>query len=225
MIGVRAVVFDLDGTLVDTMTSTPQAYADTIRALGGPDLSVSDVTAAWHVGPTPIVLDHFLTRTISPEDLNCFYDHFEAAMASVHPFPGVDTLLEDLLHAGYRLGVFTTATKRAATHTLENARLRGTFATVIGGDEVRQPKPAAEGLRLACRRLGVNPREAVYVGDAEVDLRCAELAGSLGIHASWNGPATPLAGNHPMARHPSEIVTLIGEGNAPTSKPTNSLMR
>jgi len=57
-----AVVFDLDGTLVDTMTIAPTVYVGTIRALGGPELSPDTVAATWHVGATPAVLAHFLGR-------------------------------------------------------------------------------------------------------------------------------------------------------------------
>lgn len=213
VLGVRAVVFDLDGTLVDTMTSAPEAYIDTVRVLGGPALSVSDVTAAWHVGPTPVVLAHFLARPVSSDDLNCFYEHFEAAMATVQPFAGVDEMLHDLSLARYSLGVFTTATKRAATLMLKTARLDVHFTTVVGGDEVSHAKPATDGLRLACRRLGLASHEAAYVGDADVDLRCAETTGSLAIHAAWNAPAVRLAGNHAVARHPRDVVTLIIEAN------------
>jgi len=52
---IEAVVFDLDGTLADTMTLAPQAYADTIRLLGGPVVSPAQVVAAWHIGPTAAV--------------------------------------------------------------------------------------------------------------------------------------------------------------------------
>ena len=81
-----AVVFDLDGTLVDTMTSAPQAYADTIRSLGGPDVSPSDVVAVWHIGPTPVVLEHFLGRPVSLPDTERFHRHFADVVASVEPF-------------------------------------------------------------------------------------------------------------------------------------------
>jgi phosphoglycolate phosphatase-like HAD superfamily hydrolase len=108
-----AVVFDLDGTLVDTMTSAPQAYADTIRSLGGPDVSPSEVLAVWHIGPTPVVLEHFLGRPISPCDTERFYRFFDAVVANVEPFAGVVDMLDALSRSGHRLGVFTTATHRA----------------------------------------------------------------------------------------------------------------
>jgi Haloacid dehalogenase-like hydrolase len=100
-----AVVFDLDGTLVDTMTSAPQAYADTIRSLGGPEVSPSDVLAVWHIGPTPVVLEHFLGRPVSLRDTERFHRHFADVVASVEAFPGVVEMLDALSRGGHRLGV------------------------------------------------------------------------------------------------------------------------
>ena len=203
-----AVVFDLDGTLVDTMTSAPQAYADTIRSLGGPAVSPSEVVAVWHIGPTPVVLEHFLGRPVSSRDTERFHRHFAAVVASVEVFPGVVEML-DALSQGHRLGVLTTATRRAATRMLTGSGLAGYFPVVVGGDEVTRPKPAPDGLELSCRRLGTGVTDAVYIGDAAVDLQCAEAANASGIHAAWgsvNGIA-PMAKR--IAQRPRDVVELV----------------
>jgi HAD superfamily hydrolase (TIGR01549 family) len=202
---IAAVVFDLDGTLLDTMTSAPTAYARAIRDLGGPELSPDQVVAAWHIGPTPAVLTHFLGRPVSPDDLECYFRHFEAAAATVRPFPGVVEMLGRLTEAGYRLGIFTAATGRAARRALAVAGIAGHLPTVVCGDEVADPKPAPLGLLLACERLGVTPAQTAYVGDAEVDLRCAQAAGALGIHACWGA----VARFRPAARRPADVLSLL----------------
>ena len=206
---MTAVVFDLDGTLIDTMTAAPAAYADTIRSLGGPDVSPADIVAGWHIGPTRAVLAHFLGRTISAGELECFYHHFEAAVATVQPFPGVVQMLDALSRDGYRLGVFTSATRRAATLTLATAYLDRFFSTVICGDDVSKPKPAPEGLQLACRNLGANPAESAYVGDAQVDLACAKAAGAKAVRASWGSSRPGVADPGCVAHRPSDIPDLF----------------
>jgi len=189
------------------MTAAPTAYTRTIVDLGGPALAPEDVVAAWHLGPTPVVLAHFLRRAVSPADLDRFRRHFDAAVATVAPFPGVVDLLETLRRNGFPLGVYTTATRRAANLMLGNARLDRLFPAVVGGDEVDRPKPDPLGLLLACERLNVDPENAVYVGDAEVDLRCARAAGALGIHAAWGTPAARTG--DPVAYHPADVLRLV----------------
>jgi HAD superfamily hydrolase (TIGR01549 family) len=214
-----AVVFDLDGTLVDTMTSAPRAYADTIRSLGGPEVSPSEVVAVWHIGPTPVVLEHFLGRQISPRDTERFHHDFAAVAATVEPFPGVLDMLDALSRSGHRLGVLTTATRRAATTMLTAADLAGYFPVLVGGDEVSRPKPAADGLELTCRRLGTGVTDTVYVGDTAVDLQCAEAANASGIHAAWglvNGTAPTSAR---IARRPHDVVELVRQLQSQRSRP------
>ena len=84
---IEAVVFDLDGTLADTMALAPQAYADTITCLGGPKVSPGEVAADWNIGSTRVVLKHFLGRPATSRDVDCFYAKFEAAMTGRAAFP------------------------------------------------------------------------------------------------------------------------------------------
>lgn len=205
---IEAVVFDLDGTLADTMALAPRAYADTIRSLGGPPVSPDEVIATWNMGSTPVVLGHFLGRTVTSRDIDCFYSHFESVMAAVRLFPGIPGMLSELRREGYRTGVFTHATRRAAAITLAGTGLDRFQLTIVGGDEIAEPKPAPEGLRLACRRINTSPAAAAYVGDAETDLQCALAAGSLGIHARW-GTAAHAATPHLAAAHPGDVAGLI----------------
>ncbi|MFG3709011.1 HAD family hydrolase [Micromonospora sp. NPDC047670] len=95
--------------------------------------------------------------------------------------------------------------------TLVNAPVLDSLdrTTVICGDEVTEPKPAPEGLRLACRRLGVSPAATTYVGDAEVDLRCAASAGTAAVHARWDGSTTAVQDAPMVAHHPGDIVELL----------------
>jgi HAD superfamily hydrolase (TIGR01549 family) len=205
---IEAVIFDLDGTLADSMALVPQAYADTIRDLGGPEVSTGEVVATWNMGSTPVVLGHFLRREVTSRDIDRFYAHFKSVMAAVRPFPGIAAMLGALRGDGYRLGVFTHATRRAATAALTGAGLGGFRLTLVGGDEITEPKPAPEGLLLACQRIHVTPAAVAYVGDAETDLQCALAAGALGVHARW-GASSTAATPHLIATRPGDVAGLI----------------
>jgi phosphoglycolate phosphatase-like HAD superfamily hydrolase len=77
---MRAVVFDLDGTLVDTTELIVNTYVKTIRLLGGPEVTTNDILSNFNIGPTPVLLKHFLSRPISPQDLSVYFASYEAAM-------------------------------------------------------------------------------------------------------------------------------------------------
>jgi len=210
---VAAVTFDLDGTLVDTMRSVPQAYVDTIRLLGGPAVAPADVVAAWHIGATPAVLGHFLGRPATRADVSCYHQRAQAAIAAARPFPGVVEMLDALHGDGYGLALYTSATRRAATGMLAAAGLAAYFPIVVCGDEVQEPKPSAEGLLRVCRHLGLRPADSAYVGDAATDLECADAAGAQAIHAAWS-TVYRTTGRHLTAPAPADVPRLVAEGSA-----------
>lgn len=206
---VKVAAFDLDGTLVDTMRFAPRVYADTVRQLGGPQLSADDITRVWHMGSTDVVLGHFLNRSATKQDLDIYFIAFEMAFRNVQPFPGVVAMLEDLHCFGLALGVFTTATRQAATIMLEASGLSTRLDGLVAGDEVIRPKPHPEGLKRLCNALGTTSAAAVYTGDASVDLDCALAAGAVPIYAGWGQGEKPDPSPDRVAHTPSGVVDLI----------------
>lgn len=216
---MRAVVFDMDGTLLDSVPTVSRAYADAIQSLGGPLVTPDEVVAGWHVGHTELVLAHFLGRACGPAEVERFHAHLDPAIAELRPFPGIPALLDHLTDAGLRLGVFTAATRRAATSMLAAAGIDMRFEVVVAGDDVDRPKPAPDGLLLAERRLGVPAEATAYVGDAEVDLGCAHAAGSQGVHAEWGARAGVRAGTHLVAVRPYDLIDLLAPPGRHTVSP------
>ncbi|MFF0728425.1 HAD family hydrolase [Streptomyces sp. NPDC004134] len=219
---MRAVVFDMDGTLLDSVSTVSRAYADAIRSLGGPQVTPDEVVAGWHVGHTELVLAHFLGRACGPAGVERFHAYLDPAVAGLRPFPGIPALLDDLSDAGLRLGVFTAATRRVAASMLAAAGIDTRFEVVVAGDEVDRPKPAPDGLVLAARRLGVPAEATAYVGDAEVDLGCARAAGARGVHAAWGARAGVRAGTHLVAARPDALVPLLVPPGRHTAGPVHT---
>lgn len=206
---MRAVVFDLDGTLVNTTGLILNTYVETIRSLGRADVTTYDILSNFNIGPTPVILERFLGRPILPQDLDAYYVAYEAAISRLQPFPRVAGMLKQLHRKGYRLGLFTSATRRAVNLVLPRTGLDGHFGAIVAGDEVTHSKPAPDGLEIVCRRLGVRTEEAAYVGDAEVDVACARNARVLGVQAVWGSASVIFAGDHLVANQPDEIIALI----------------
>lgn len=210
---IRAVVFDMDGTLVDSLGVAPEAYVRTVRDLGGPEIGIQEVVRTWHIGPAPVLLRHYLGRAATPEDLELFFRHLALAVVGIRPFPGTGDLLVGLRSRGMALGVYTSAMRRAAEVTLAEAGLGAFFSAFVGGDDVSRPKPSGEGLLTACRALGVGPAETAYVGDSAGDLACACDAGALAVHAMWAPSTWDIPGDHLRAGKPGEVLRLV-EGTA-----------
>jgi phosphoglycolate phosphatase len=176
-----AVVWDMDGTLLDTSVAVPAAFAAALRHLGGPVVDAGQVIAAYPLGTAEMIMAHLAGRDLSGEDMEAYYRSL--AGTAVAPYPGVTATLEELRRRGQPVAVFTGASSRAAVMLLAAAGLSADV--LVGGDEVRRPKPAADGLLLAADRIGVGPADLAYVGDAPADLGAARAAGSHAAAAAW----------------------------------------
>jgi HAD superfamily hydrolase (TIGR01509 family) len=204
---VKAVVFDMDGTLVDTGGTVPAAYAATVLALGGPAVPTAAVVAAYPLGATKAILEHFLGREVSADEIEGYYARL-AATGPIAPYPGVRAALE-ALHGRVPLGVYTGAGAQASRIVLERAGLATLFDTVVGGDEVKRPKPHPEGLLLAARRLRVPVDATAYVGDAARDIEAAQACGALPVAAAWGHEFTGDARLAQVLHDPAGLAGLV----------------
>jgi HAD superfamily hydrolase (TIGR01549 family) len=178
------VVFDMDGTLFDSATVVPDAYIKTVLACGGRGYRRTEIIQAYPLGPPRTILEHLLGRPCRDDELSGYHDRLAELGRDVRVYSGMVELL-DALAERLPLGVVTGASLRAAEILLEAASLTGYFRAVVGGDEVAAPKPDPAGIRLACERVGVDARDAAYVGDADVDLEAARCAGAVALAAGW----------------------------------------
>lgn len=178
---VARIVWDMDGTLLDTTDVVPGAFVSAIAELGGPAVDRADVVAAYSLGVPEIILEHFLKRPLRHGEAESYYRRL--ADVQVLPYDGVDLSLRSLRMAGHPIAVFTGASTRAARSLLSAAGLD--VDILVGGDQVEHPKPAGDGVREAARRLGVSPAAVFYLGDAPTDLVAAKAAGARSVAVAW----------------------------------------
>ncbi|MCW3815199.1 HAD family hydrolase [Micromonospora sp. DR5-3] len=206
---VSGIVFDMDGTLIESHAVVPAAYRAAIMDGGGPALSDAEIIAAYPLGPPAALLSHLLGRPATDADLAAYHAHLATLAGQVTVYPGVADVLADV--AGrVPVGLFTGASHRAAEILLDRAGLRGHFRVVLGGDEVARPKPHPDGVRLACRLLGLAPRHAAYVGDSPLDLRAARSSGAVAVAAGWGHQYDAAEPADLAAGRPEELLALLG---------------
>ncbi|GAA3167110.1 MULTISPECIES: HAD family hydrolase [Streptomyces] len=179
-----AVVWDMDGTLIDSSSAVPDAFIETVTALGGAVHSRAEVVALYSLGPPRAMLSRMLERPCRDEEVDLYHEILARCAAQVTTCPGVEAALDRLRHL-VPMAVFTGASRRAADILLSAAGLRDHFPVVVGGDEIERPKPDPQGIQRACSLLRVPTGACVYVGDAPTDLEAARRAGALAAAAGW----------------------------------------
>ena len=173
-----AVLFDLDGTLADSMASIAEALADTLARHGHP-VTAEALTARFGPPMQDVIravapVDRAGADRIYADFMPRYYDEF---MPRTHPLPGADALLGDLAGAGLPLAIVTSKIERGARALIGRLGWSDRFAAVVGRDTAPEQKPSPVPVRHALAALGAEASRCVFVGDTEEDMQAAAGAG------------------------------------------------
>lgn len=163
-----AVVFDLDGTLLDSLPLVLAAIRHAIEPFGG--TATMDLFA--HLGGPPEkfmgpLVGHPANVPVALARMHAFHEkHHEL----IRPYPGALDTLAALREQRRPIAVWTGRDRRSTETLMRRWGFEGSLATVVCGDDLSTHKPHPEGLREILRRLAREPRECVMVGDADVDV-------------------------------------------------------
>jgi phosphoglycolate phosphatase len=196
--GIKGILFDKDGTLIDfdrtwfgvadlmalKAANGSRSRADHLLVEAGYDFGIkrfkadsvfaagtnADVIALWYPDQSPA------ERQATVED----YDRFVSENVSAKPYglPGVKDALATLHRQGYRMGVATNDSTRGAERTLATLGMSQLFDAAYGYDAVANPKPAPDTVRVFCDLTGYRPSEIAMVGDNRHDMEMARAAGA-----------------------------------------------
>ena len=186
----RAVLFDLDGTLADTLPLCIRAFRHAIEPLAGRAVSDAEIVATF--GPS----EEGTIRALVPEHydaaLAAYLQHYERLHADCPlPFPGIAALLRDLRRQGVRLGMVTGKGVRSTVLSLRRFGLEDAFEIVETGSPHGPRK--TEALQAILAAWDMAPGDAVYIGDAPSDVAAARAAGVAVVSAAWAGTADSAA--------------------------------
>lgn len=199
---VRALIFDLDGTLIDSKIDLALAVNAAVEHLGRGPLEPERIYSFVGNGAPALIrraLGDDVTEAQAEAALGFFLQYYrEHMLDNTVPYPGVREGLEQL--AGYELAVLTNKPVRFSRAILDGLELSRHFRYVYGGNSFERKKPDPMGVEVLLRDLGAGPREAMVVGDSEVDVRTARNAGT------WACGVTYGLGSGRLAQAPPDLL-------------------
>jgi phosphoglycolate phosphatase len=184
-----AVLFDLDGTLVDSLSDIAASVNHVLGELGHPILDLD--TIRGHVGDgARSLVERCLPAGVGPAAVDEALVRYQARYRShlvVHtrPFDGVVPLLGALRSEGVRLAVVTNKPEAPARALVAQLFADGTFELVIGEGPARPKKPSPAPALFAASALGAAPSRTAFVGDSAVDVETGRAAGMTAIGVAW----------------------------------------
>lgn len=178
----KALVFDLDGTLLDTMEDIRRSTSDALVDCGcealPPDYVMPNLHGAFPQALLSVMAERGLPDSVREPLIANFTRHYALrAHRSTRPYAGAVEFLRACRARGIRLGVCTNKRHGPALQALAQCGIGEFFEHVSGSDTVERPKPDPWPLLRACEALGAAPQETAYVGDTHVDALCAGRAG------------------------------------------------
>ena len=184
----KAVIFDLDGTLLDTLTDLAEGTNYALRINGFPERTLDEIRRFVGNGARKLieraVPDGQVEAALEKvrQDFNVYYK----IHCKVHtgPYPGIMEMLQELVQQGYSLGVVSNKPDFAVQELIPEY-FPGIFASVSGERQGVAKKPAPDLIWEAMKNLHADSSESVYVGDSEVDLEAAANAGIPCISVAW----------------------------------------
>ena len=205
------VIFDLDGTVVDTMDATFRAFQDALGPALGYVPDQDEILARMGPADQEIIAD-WVGPERAAEAVARLYASYERRFQGLGPFPGMVELIERLRAAGRRTALFTGRGRPSTDRILGTMGLAGLFEFTVTGEEVPESKPAPHGILRILEHTGARPEDAVYIGDSPLDVRAGRGAGVAVVTVLW--------GTHPprefeefealvLVRSPEELERLL----------------
>lgn len=218
----KLIVFDLDGTLADTVPSIARGVNLALAECGYPEREFEYIRRAIGDGPR-MLCRRTIPDQLSDDDaaVDAMLAVYHSAYARTHldvkvPYDGYYEVIPQLRRRGYRLAVLSNKQDSFTAGIISGLFPGGEFETTLGAIPGKPIKPDPSGLYEICRRLGVAPAETAVVGDGDTDIHVAEAAGADSVSVAWgyrSRDALIAAGARRFAERPADLLLFFPDKN------------
>src|SRR3984957_2843896 len=217
---VRALIFDLDGTLIDSKLDLIHSVNAMLTEMGRAKLS-DEVISSYIGHGAPMLVSRALGGVAKEDELarglGYFLEYYEAhKLDNTCLYPSVTETLAKLSEQRIAMGVLTNKPEKISVRILEALGIAKYFQAIYGGNSFETKKPDPQGARAILNELRVRAADAMMIGDSEVDIQTARNADMIAAAVNYG------FGIHDRAQHPADIYldrmsNLLGVINAPHS--------
>ena len=182
---INTVLFDFDGTLVNTNDVIIASWQHTYKHYRGREESIEKITACF--GEPLLITMAREFPEVAPEESAEVYRQFQQQNAHllVKIFPGIVDLFKALKEAGYRMGIVTSRTRESALRYMDMFGITEYFEAMVTCDDTTVHKPNPEPILLGLEKMGITKDEAIMIGDSPFDIKCANNAGVKSVMVDW----------------------------------------
>ncbi len=214
MQNIKLLVWDLDGTLVDSLPNTFLAFNAALephlkRTLSGEEIMM-------HFGPPDQeIMAKLAGPQLAAECIEVMTNAFQKLLPSLSLFEEVSKVVPELHDKGFKQAIFTGRGRRTTEMICEKLGLHQWFEYIVTNDDVSKHKPHPEGFLEICEQFSVNPNEALMLGDSVADMYVAHDGGTEAVWCQWGArkPVLPIAkdprGYHHTIRHGKELIAIL----------------
>jgi len=182
----KTVVFDLDGTLTDTLPVIFDAFNHVISPYSNRNHTNEEISS--YFGPSEeAIIANFVPTDDMPDALSRLHGYYVGNSHRVTLFDGIREVLELISSLELGLHLFTGKGRHGTTITLKQLGLDNTFGAIVTGDDVIRPKPDGEGMLKLLEDTGTDREDIIFIGDTEADIMAGQSANVATALALWGG--------------------------------------
>lgn len=185
MTKINTVLFDFDGTIMDTNDLIINSWQHTFRTLEGKERAEADIVATLGE-PLALSMKNLLPGIPVEEAIEIYREYQYGNFSDeISVFPGMLDLIFALKKQGYKMGIVTSRMTGTTLQGLEKFGIRECFEAVVTCDHTDKHKPDPEPVYIALELLGSRPEECIMIGDSKFDIQCAKNAGVTSVLVGW----------------------------------------